>query len=79
MSDRPIPPPPTLGPEELEALFYGAVRDGRLDLLAAFLDGGADPNRPDARGFPPIVLASYNGQKDATALLLARARANVSR
>ncbi|WP_254070174.1 ankyrin repeat domain-containing protein [Acidisphaera sp. L21] len=53
-------------------LFYAAARDGDVELLGAFLDAGTDPNRPDDRGFPPLILASYNEQAAATALLLAR-------
>jgi ankyrin repeat protein len=39
-------------------------------LLAEFLRQGADPNQPDERGFPPIILASYNGHAGAVELLL---------
>ncbi|APH57684.1 Ankyrin [Granulibacter bethesdensis] len=65
----------SLSQEQLEALFYGAVREGRVDMIEAFLDSGMDPNRPDARGFPPLILATYNGQIEAGALLLRRGAA----
>ncbi len=53
-------------------MFYAAAREGEVSLLSAFLDAGADPNRPDDRGFTPLILASYNEQPGAVALLLAR-------
>ncbi len=59
MSDE---PPASLTPEELEQLYYDAAREGHEALLAEFLRQGCDPNRPDSRGFPPIILAAYNGQ-----------------
>jgi uncharacterized protein len=62
---------PKLTQEEIERLYYDAVRDGQEALLAEFLRQGADPNRPDGRGFPPIILASYNGHAGAVELLLA--------
>ena len=52
-----------------------AARSGNIARLTALLDAGADPNRPDTRGFPPIILASYNAQAEATALLIARGAA----
>jgi ankyrin repeat protein len=67
--DRP-PESTSLSPEQIEELYYDAARDGHEPLLAEFLRQGADPNRPDGRGFPPIILASYNGQAGAVRLLL---------
>jgi ankyrin repeat protein len=64
-------PPPRLTQEEVERLYYDAVREGQEALLAEFLRQGVDPNQPDSRGFPPIILASYNGQPRAVELLLA--------
>ena len=46
-----------------------AARDGDLRRLAALL-GSADPDRPDNRGFTPLIMASYHGQAGAVALLL---------
>ena len=57
---------------QVEALYFDAARDGQEDLLEQFLDAGADPNRADARGYTPLILASYNGHAAATALLLRR-------
>jgi uncharacterized protein len=64
------PPVSGLTQERIESLYYGAMREGRIELLAEFLRQGVDPNRPDARGFPPVIIASYNGQAEAVALLL---------
>ena len=63
--------PPSLSQEEMERLYYDAIREGQDEVLAEFLRQGADPNRPDGRGFPPIILASYNGHAGAVELLLA--------
>ena len=60
----------SLTQEQIELLYYGAMREGRVELLAEFLRQGVDPNRLDARGFPPVIIASYNGQAEAVALLL---------
>ncbi len=67
-----IPPPPVFTHEQIEALYFAAVRQGQDDLLAQFLDAGADPNRPDGSGYTPLILASYNGHAAATDLLLRR-------
>lgn len=58
--------------EQVEALFFGSARDGQADLLEDFLDAGADANRTDLRGYTPLILASYSGHEEATALLLRR-------
>ena len=58
--------------EQVEALYFDAAREGQDDLLEQFLDAGADPNRPDRRGYTPLILSSYNGHRAATALLLRR-------
>jgi len=71
--DTAIPePPPGFTHEQIEALYFNAAREGQDDLLAQFLDAGADPNRTDARGYTPLILASYNGHRSATELLIAR-------
>ena len=56
-------------------MFYAAAREGEVALLAAFLDAGIDPDRPDDRGFTPLILASYHDRAEAVALLLARGAA----
>ena len=63
-------PAPGFTHEQIEALYFDAAREGQDDLLEQFLDAGADPNRPDRRGYTPLILSSYNGHHAATALLL---------
>ena len=59
--------PPGFTHEQVEALFFGAARDGQTDLLEAFLEAGGE-----ARGYTPLILAAYTGHRDAAALLLRR-------
>ena len=54
----------------MEATFFQAAREGEVETLAALLESGTDPGWPDERGFTPLIVASYNGQAGAVALLL---------
>jgi len=63
-------PPPLPSPERLQELLFDACRLGRDDMVSALLQAGASRETEDARGFTPLVLASYNGQESTTALLL---------
>jgi ankyrin repeat protein len=62
--------PPLPSPERLQALLFDAARMGRTDMLPALLRAGAEIEGLDERGHSPLVLASYNGQIEATLLLL---------
>lgn len=66
--DRPAPPLPS--PERVQALLFEAARGGRVDVIPALLQAGADISATDAKGYTPLILASYNGHADATCLLL---------
>ncbi|HYD19290.1 MAG TPA: ankyrin repeat domain-containing protein [Patescibacteria group bacterium] len=61
---------------EGETYLTRAIRMGQHDAVAEFLDIGADPNAPNARGERPLYLAL--AQRDETAItLLLRADASV--
>jgi hypothetical protein len=64
-----LPPLPPM--ERLIALMFDACREGRDDVVPALLRAGVDIETTDARGYTPLVIASYNGQESTTALLLA--------
>lgn len=63
--------PPLPSPERLQALLHDAARIGRDDVIPALLQAGASIEGRDAKGYPPLILASYNGHATTTALLLA--------
>lgn len=71
MDDDIIDLPPLPPMERLVDLTFDACRQGRDDVLPALLQAGVDIEVRDARGFSPLVIASYNGQETTTALLLA--------
>jgi len=62
---RPLPPR-----ERLQELLHEAARLGRDDVIPALLQAGADIEARDAKGYTPLILASYNGQATATTVLL---------
>lgn len=66
--DRPLPPLPS--PGRLQELLFDAARLGRVDVIPALLQAGADIDARDAKGHTPLILASYHGQAAATRLLL---------
>jgi len=57
--------------EHRQELLFDAARLGRTDLIAPLVAAGADVNGRDARGFTPIILASYYGHLDTTNALIA--------
>lgn len=62
---------PTLPSQErLQELLFDASRLGRSDVIPALVQAGADIEGQDSRGYTPLILASYNGQEQATELLL---------
>ena len=66
---RELPPLPPM--ERLVELLFDAARMGREEMIPALLQAGVDIEVTDAKGYTPLVIASYNGQADATAVLLA--------
>ena len=52
---------------------FDACKEGRSDIVQAWLDRGADANSPtDAQGRTPLYVACRNGHIDAARLLLDR-------
>jgi uncharacterized protein len=64
--------PPLPSKERLVELMMDAARSGREDVIPALLSVGVQLECRDANGYTPLVLASYNGHKSTTDLLLAR-------
>ena len=62
--------PPLPPPHRIQELLFDAARLGRIDVIPALLLAGADIAARDSRGYTPLILASYNGHRDATALFL---------
>jgi len=62
--------PPLPSPERIQELLFDAARIGRTDMIPALLHSGADIKAINGKGYTALILASYNGQQDATALLL---------
>lgn len=63
--------PPLPSAARLQELLFDAARLGRDDMIDPLLRAGADPAARDARGYTALILASYNGHAEATAMLLA--------
>lgn len=51
-------------------LLQTAIRDGNAQAVESLLASGADPNRPDTHGNPPLVQAAWNGNPAVIGLLL---------
>ncbi|WP_294392219.1 ankyrin repeat domain-containing protein [uncultured Sphingomonas sp.] len=51
-------------------MLHEAARIGRDDMISALLQAGAGLEVRDAKGYTPLILASYNGHAAATASLL---------
>ncbi len=66
---RDLPPLPPM--ERLVELMFDAARTGRDEMIPALLQAGVDIEVTDAKGYTPLVIASYNGQAEATAALIA--------
>lgn len=67
-SDLPLLP----SAERLVELMMDAARQGRDDVIPALLQAGVDIDVRDKRGYPPLILASYNGRYESTRVLLSR-------
>jgi ankyrin repeat protein len=72
-ADRELPPLPSI--ERLHELWFDAARTGRDDVIPALLRAGIAIDALDAKGYSALVLASYHGHQEATALLLAEGAA----
>jgi ankyrin repeat protein len=57
-------------PERIQELLFAAARMGRIDVIPELVRAGADLEGHDSRGYNALILASYNGQEEATRLLL---------
>lgn len=62
--------PPLPPPKRIQELLFDAARLGRIDVIPALLLAGGDISALDAKGYTPLILASYHGHCEATALLL---------
>ncbi|MBB3912434.1 ankyrin repeat domain-containing protein [Sphingomonas desiccabilis] len=58
--------------ERRQELLFDAARLGRVDMIETLVKAGADVDGYDKRGFTPLILAAYNGQKEAVEALLER-------
>lgn len=67
----PTPAAALPSPERRQQLLFDAATLGRTDLIGPLIAAGADVNGRDARGFTPLILASYNGHLDTTEALIA--------
>lgn len=67
--DEPLPPLPP--PERIQELLFDAARLGRIDMIPALTQAGADIAARDESGYTALILACYHDHEDAAALLLA--------
>ncbi|XP_076897406.1 potassium channel KAT3-like [Bidens hawaiensis] len=56
--------------EEGQTALHVAVKQGHLEMVKLLLEGGANANKPDAKGCTPISLAKQQGNKIIYNLLL---------
>jgi ankyrin repeat protein len=66
--DQAVPPLPP--PERIQELLFDAARLGRVDMIPALLQAGADIAALDGMGHTALILACYHGHEDAVDLLL---------
>lgn len=52
-------------------LLLEAIRRGRVESVEALIAGGADPNRPDARGETPVHAAAFSGEPELLRAVIA--------
>lgn len=67
--------PPLPSPARIQELLFDAARLGRTDVIPALLQAGADLEATDAKGHTALILASYHGHREATALLIEKGAA----
>ncbi|WNJ94306.1 ankyrin repeat domain-containing protein [Vibrio ruber] len=65
-------PQQTVTGDELIRLFFAAARIGETEVLNTFLDAGFPINQRNPQSYTALMVAAYNGQQAATALLLQR-------
>ncbi|KAJ6926939.1 potassium channel KAT3 [Populus alba x Populus x berolinensis] len=56
--------------EDSETALHAAVCEGHVEMVKILLEGGANINKPDARGWTPKALAEQQGNKSIHDLLL---------
>ncbi|MGA4637624.1 ankyrin repeat domain-containing protein [Pseudomonas solani] len=64
-------PDPAAIQAELAQRYFDAARDGRLDVLQAFIDAGYDLDTQNAQGHSALILTAYHGHAEAVNALLA--------
>lgn len=67
--DQALRPLPT--PKRLQNLLFDAARLGRIDVIPALIQAGADVGALNEEGYSPLILSCYHGQAEAAQLLLA--------
>jgi len=67
---RPLP-----SPERIQELLFDAARLGRIDVIPALIQAGADVAALDTAGYSPLILSCYHGHADAAHLLMAHRHA----
>lgn len=67
--DEPLAPLPP--PARIQELLFDAARLGRIDMIPALAQAGADIAARDESGYTALILACYHGHEGAAALLLA--------
>ena len=55
---------------QLDGYLFDAARRGDTAMLGEFINSGYDLNRADGKGYTALILAAYNGRKDAVTQLL---------
>ena len=61
---EPAPDPAAIR-AELAQRYLDAAREGRLEVLQAFIEAGYDLDTQDARGYSALILAAYHGHAEA--------------
>lgn len=56
---------------QLDGYLFDAARRGDTAMLAEFINSDYDLDRSDGKGYTALILAAYNGRKDAVTQLLA--------
>lgn len=66
-----------IGKDFTPVVFMNCIRDGDQMAVRLFVQAGMDVNKPDSSGFTPLMIAAWNGNAEATKLLLDH-RANLT-